>query len=529
MRSLGLVLRWGTTLLGITMLVTHGESIPTETIVAIALMTGVAVWRTFRPEVLPSSAAAIRCSIEVVLLVAAILCTGSWDSPLAFVPIATMLTIGMLWGWTGTAIATTAISGSISVGALLINPDEFTWLMFGQDTLLMALFGGCGTYVRHLIAENATRFAQSRDDQLRLAAANDLLATLHGVATTLTAPLDLVEVVTAAKERCQRFRADAITMIVIDESGLSWRTEFADGVRVATSHSYVDLPPLVAAAIAAADPIVEPDLARAQSRAWSPMSRAAMAVALRSRRTVVGVLCLEYNQPGQMSDDDVSYLGGLATNLGLSIDNAMWFARLRTLGAEAERNRLARDLHDRLAQSLAYVAIELERYDKAHGGDPQLAAIYGTVREIVAELRATLYELRAAPDDQRNLAALSREYVARFSERTGIAVTLRVSDDLGRYPRPVETELWRILQESLTNVERHAQANRAWVTISQEDQRAIIEIRDNGCGFRPAATGVDRYGIVGMRERADAINAHLTIDSEPGAGTRVRVEVEVPS
>ena len=97
-----------------------------------------------------------------------------------------------------------------------------------------------------------------------------------------------------------------------------------------------------------------------------------------------------------------------------------------------------------------------------------------------------------------------------------------------RFARPIEIELWRILQESLTNVERHAGATRAWVTISSAGDRAIVEVRDNGKGFRPAVVNQERYGLVGMRERADAINAHLTVDSEPGAGTCVRVEVEVP-
>ncbi|MFZ4515725.1 MAG: ATP-binding protein [Acidimicrobiia bacterium] len=529
MRTLGALLRWSTTLFGLGLLLIRKESLTTPAIIAIAIATGVAVWRTVRPETDHGAAGIARTGAEATLLAIAIVSTGGWESPLSFLPMATLLCVGMLWGWHGTAITLACITGAIGLGAWVFDDGWDSWRWLGQTIILMGIFGGCGTYVRRVELDNAARFRRSRDDQLRLAAANDLLATLHGVATTLSAPLDLVEVLTAARERCAQFRADHLTLLIIDDTANGWRTEIADGVRIHATHTTAELPPMVAAALQTSDPIVERDLARAQTRAFSPMSRSAVAVALRSRRTTVGVLCVEYDDLDQISNDDVSYLGGLATNLGLSIDNALWFSRLRTLGAEAERNRLARDLHDRLAQSLAYVAIELERYDKARGGSPELAHIYGVVREIVAELRSTLYELRVAPDDQRHLADLAREYCTRYSERTGITVTLRIGDSIAQLPLPVETELWRILQESLTNVERHARASRAWVTLSQQDGRASVEVRDNGCGFRPASAGTDRYGIVGMRERADAINAHFTIDSEPGAGTRVRVEVEVPA
>lgn len=527
-RSLGLVLRWGTTILcgALALRQPHPES--NASIIAFALVVSVAAWRSVLPEQRSTWRAAVRTSLELALLVAAITLTNGWSSPYIFIPLATMLAIGVTWGWWGALAGTVATSGIITVGAILFVDRGIAWTTPSQLSLLYLLAGALGAVAYRSARESAQRFELTRDDQTRLAAANDLLTSLHSVASTLSAPLDLVEVVTAARERCHRFGADHVTLVLADATGDGWRTEFADGVRIPANHDADDVPPLFAAALRATDPVCENDFARARTSGWSPVSRCGMAVSLRSREHVLGVLMVEYDTPERITHDDEIWFGGLASNLALSIDNAQWFARIRSLGAEAERNRLARDLHDRLAQSLAYVAIELERIDRAQGGGTELERLCGVVRDVVAELRSTLYELRVTPSEEKSLIAVLKEYTERFSERTGIAVTLRAQDDAVRFARPIEVELWRILQESLTNVERHASATRAWVTISSAGDRAIVEVRDNGKGFRPAVSTEERYGLVGMRERADAINAHLTIDSEPGAGTCVRVEVEVP-
>jgi signal transduction histidine kinase len=527
-RSLAIVLRWGLTILCAAIALSRPSSDRPAMVWAFVAVAVVAAWRSVAPETAHGTWAVARTALEVAVLCAAIDVSGGWTSPYIYVPVATVLVAGLTWGWLGAVAGTVAFVGVPTITTMTHLTSMTAWATPIQTAAIYLLFGIVGAMAYRSVQESNQRFEPTRDDQTRLAAANDLLATLHGVATSLSAPLDLVEVVTAARARCARFSADHVTLILSDATGDGWRTEFADGVRIPTAHSQHDVPPLFAAALRSVDPVGENNFAKAQSNGWSPMSRSGMAVALRARNTIIGVLTVEYDQPGQIEHDDLIWLGGLASNLALSIDNAQWFARIRSLGAEAERNRLARDLHDRLAQSLAYVAIELERYGRANGASEELDRLTGVVRDVVAELRSTLYELRVTPNDERSLLSVLREYTGKYSDRTGIAVTLRLSEDTVRFARPIEVELWRILQESLTNVERHAGASRAWITVTNAGDRAVVEIRDNGKGFRPSVTNRDRYGLVGMRERADAINAHLTIDSEPGAGTCVRVEVEVP-
>lgn len=122
----------------------------------------------------------------------------------------------------------------------------------------------------------------------------------------------------------------------------------------------------------------------------------------------------------------------------------------------------------------------------------------------------------------------SRAALQRFQERTGIAVVFTARVRGRRIPFRTEQELWKIAQEALTNVERHADARRVWVTWMIAGRGAWLEVRDDGAGFDAASAGRGRFGLAGMRERADAVGARLTVESDPGSGTRVLVEVEVP-
>ena len=317
-------------------------------------------------------------------------------------------------------------------------------------------------------------------------------------------------------------------MIVRDVTSGMWRVELAEGVRLGPVDRRAAAPARPPRSRSTQPgPVVYDDLLHERLASFAPMARSMLAAPLIARNTVIGLVVDRAHRPGEYGPDDAKLLAEMVGPLALAVDNATWFARLRTLGAEAERARIARDLHDRLAQSLAYVAFELERLAAAHDGDPDIEALHEVVRGVVGELRETLYQLRADVTDSMELEQVARNYLERFQDRTGIACTLTARVKGRRLPIQVEQELWRILQEALTNVERHADARRVWVTWTIGTDRAWLEIRDDGRGFRPNATSNERYGLVGMRERAAAVGARLSLDSEPGFGTRILVELEV--
>jgi signal transduction histidine kinase len=145
------------------------------------------------------------------------------------------------------------------------------------------------------------------------------------------------------------------------------------------------------------------------------------------------------------------------------------------------------------------------------------------------QLRETLYQLRTTVTEEEGFVPLAEPYLKRWSQRTGIEVNFEAIRPDRRLPRQVEQELWRIFQEALTNVERHADASTVRVTWDCSDRNARLRVADNGAGMDPSRPNPERYGLVGIRERADAIGARVRFESTLGSGTTVLIELEATS
>jgi signal transduction histidine kinase len=238
------------------------------------------------------------------------------------------------------------------------------------------------------------------------------------------------------------------------------------------------------------------------------------------------MLILEDEEPRHFTDRDVELLTGFVEPAALAVDNARWFARLRTVGADEERTRIARDLHDRIGQSLAYLAFELDRITKLAGkGDEvteALDALRTDVRKVISELRDTLYDLRTDVTEADGMASTLEGFLTRVGERSGLVTALR-AEETARLPLLRERELWRIAREAVTNVERHAQASRVDVMWRTDGRSATLEVVDDGVGIASSEGGsLGEPGLANLRERAASIGASLAVVSEPGRGTRVR-------
>jgi signal transduction histidine kinase len=251
-------------------------------------------------------------------------------------------------------------------------------------------------------------------------------------------------------------------------------------------------------------------------------------VPLTARGDCIGLMAIEHAEAGHFTVRDIELLAGFAEPAGLALDNARWFSRLRTVGADEERTRIARDLHDRIGQSLAYLAFELDRIRGKTVNDEVSHAVDNLrddVRNVVREVRDTLYDLRTEVTEVDDLPTIFAQFLHRVRERSGLEVTLR-SRETERLPLRQERELWRIAQEAIANVERHAQARHLTVLWRCDGVDALLEIADDGVGFPVGGAGrLDSYGVLGMRERADSIGASLEVNSTPGRGTRVRCHV----
>ncbi len=199
-------------------------------------------------------------------------------------------------------------------------------------------------------------------------------------------------------------------------------------------------------------------------------------------------------------------------------------ARVEDLTIAAERQRLARELHDTLSQGLAGLILQLEAAD-AHLGHQRADKARAIVADAMAQARVTLADARRAIDDLRRSAPgdlgseLCRE-VARFAEATGITADCRVAPELDLSDDVAETAL-RVVSEALTNVARHGQAQRVAVAASVADGLLQLTIEDDGVGFDPAAVPTGHYGLIGMRERARLAGGQVDVRSRPGAGATV--------
>ena len=280
-----------------------------------------------------------------------------------------------------------------------------------------------------------------------------------------------------------------------------------------------ELPDVLGRAAMSPEAVLVPDLTTTTDRQGSGLY-----LRLVVRNADIGLVGLEHGDTDHFDNDDRELLAGMAEMLALSLDNARSFNQLRSLAADEERTKIARDLHDRLGQYLTYIALELERIN-ADNPSPSIKELHEDVQGAIGEFRDTLLELRVAVSADRPLSVVLTEVVERFARRSEVEIELDVADRAERLPARIENEFLRIAQEALTNVQKHAGASRVDLSWKVDDGCGVLTIADDGRGFNPSH-GIrgSAYGLVGMRERAASVGAVLHIASEPGQGTVVTVQ-----
>jgi two-component system, NarL family, sensor kinase len=231
-----------------------------------------------------------------------------------------------------------------------------------------------------------------------------------------------------------------------------------------------------------------------------------------------------------LSPEDLQLLYTVGDLLSIAVERARLFAESTRLGAVEERNRLAREIHDTLAQGLTATALQLESADalldagseRAH--EPLRRALSLT-RSNLEEAKRSVLDLRAAPLEGRPLSEALRALVDRWEAQTGISARYRAVNGSRPLPPSVEAALYRICQEALTNVARHAEAERVIVRLVATPEQVRLAVEDDGRGFETSKVPGDRHGLVGMRERAEVLGGALKVYSEKGAGTRIEATV----
>lgn len=275
---------------------------------------------------------------------------------------------------------------------------------------------------------------------------------------------------------------------------------------------------------------------------WPAGTRSFLSVPLVAGGRLIGTLDVAANTPNAFDLHHTAIVCEVADQLAIAFQNDQLVQqvqahseRLRALSRqlmeiqENERHRIARELHDEIGQSLTAVKINIESSRRVP--DQSTAKLYlddsiAIIERLIQQVRTLSLELRPSLLDDLGLESALRWYLARQAERAGFAAEL-IADSLAAHlPPEIETACFRVAQEALTNVVRHAHASRVVVELRQRGSTLRLSIRDDGVGFdvQAAAHGAN-LGLVGMQERVLLVDGKLTIESAPGHGTTVRVRL----
>jgi len=286
---------------------------------------------------------------------------------------------------------------------------------------------------------------------------------------------------------------------------------------------------------ATGQPLLVPDVSQDPRYVWlqGSMTQSELLVPIVVKGVVFGVLDAQSDRLDAFDDTDLTVLQSVAHQAGAAIENARLYEQAQQAAVMQERQRLARELHDAVTQTLFSASLIAEAVpqtwetDRAEG-QQLLTELRQLTRGALAEMRTLLLELRPAALAEASLEDLLRQLAEAASGRMGVPVSIQVEGPCV-VPADVHVALYRIGQEALNNVVKHARASQVGIQLhcegeggrSRPSRRLKLRIWDNGRGFVSGQVGTDHLGLSIMRERADAINAHLAIQSVVGQGTEV--------
>ncbi len=268
----------------------------------------------------------------------------------------------------------------------------------------------------------------------------------------------------------------------------------------------------------------------------APYCRTHVEMPVRVDDQIIGCLCVSSARSRTFSEREIEVLGGLANQAAIAIQNARAFDRAGNAATAMERERLAREMHDTLAQVLGFVNTksqavrELLAQGKVEPAQEQVEQLIGLSQELYADVREVILGLRAAISPDKSLLPALAGYVQAYTKQSGIETQLVVEHGAGEltFAPAVELQLIRIVQESLTNIRKHAHAQHANIRFSVLDGHAEMRIEDDGKGFDPshiARGDWPQFGLQTMRERAESVGGAFVVVSKPQTGTQIVVQI----
>lgn len=452
--------------------------------------------------------------LELVVAAAGIPVTGGSRSALLPYLLGPLFGLGFRHGARMVAIAGVIVAGMLAVGVSVAATDRRDYVIAAaQWCVLGVLFGLVAAWARVLeTSENpVTRYAQ----------VSRLLGELRAMARRLPGSLDPVSAAEALLDECAEVTPYDRGAVLLPSAAHRLSPLVVRGAERLDLDTSITGDGHLATAWASGEAVRE-----VGRRVRSGMA-SLLAVPLPSDAGCTALLVLESAADAAFPPNVVQQVGGLALVAAGRLESALLFDEIRRIATVEERQRVAREIHDGIAQELVYVGYELDGLTAEIEADKRAAR--DTVRRtrehltrIIGELRLSIFTLRVAPHPGGLGAALG-DYARSVAGAAGIAVHLSLSEDPARLPANAEAELLRIAQEAVTNARKHAGARNLWVTLEVEPPRALLRVEDDGHGFEPG--GRRGFGLEIMRERADRLGATLRVSRRHPTGTCVEVDV----
>ena len=470
--------------------------------------------------------AILETSLESFVVGAAVAASGSGDSPFLPYVIAPAFTGGLTAGLLGGVLPVGSAAGALLMAPLVVD-DAPTPLHLSSDlaqwVVLAAVVGAVAAWVRVVVQDNET----GTDINAAQVEAFRLLTELRAVARQLPGTLDPETSAEAMLDRARaicRYDTGAVLVTTAGSQQLTLVT------RRGMERPHWDLSlegdsPFAEAWLAQRGQVLSRRLRRTDGK---QPSGSGLVVPLLSGARTFGLVVLESGVAQAFAVDAPERIGAAVHGLALQLQTGLVFDEVRELATHEERRRLAREIHDGIAQELASLAYALDTVaadvEPSHPVASQVDGIRGEVRRLVTELRMSLFDLRSEVDPDEGLGAAIGRYTRTVATASGMTVHLSLNEAPVRLGAEVEAELLRIVQEAVTNARKHAQATNLWVTCSVDPPSASISVEDDGLGLT-SAPGTGSHGLAIMRERAARIRADLTVAPRLPRGTRVQVSL----
>jgi len=474
---------------------------------------------------------------------------------------------GFIFGWKGAFITSLVALGLMLPRAVLIS--NFTKDALFESSAVFIIGNVLAISFHALRKEREYRIElevtqKELEENVRVITEDEKrLAALNQIATTVSQSLELDQILTRVVARVANvMQADITWIYILDET--------ASELLLA---AHWGMPPELAVGIdrlkpgegfngrvaQSGEPLVVENASKDPRLTREAVSKlnicSLLIVPLSSKGKVNGTLCAAYYQCRTFQQGEIDLLGAIGKQIGVAVENAHLYLRQQkvaeeqkhlrenlryylrevTKAQEEERKRISRELHDETIQSLVVLSRRLDVLSSNSKGMTEEARLRmeelrEQVNDTIQSVRRLSQDLRPAALDRLGLLPALEWLTTDAAKYSGISTSVKVIGTERRLSEEVELVLFRITQEALRNVWRHSQATKAEITVRFDESRTCITIADNGKGFKLSKSMGElardgKLGLAGMQERAQLLNGTVTVESEPGKGTRVIVDV----